>query len=343
MGRFQRSGMGIVLAALVLSPVAATAQEVGVPIEPERRADASPGLVARLEAMAKAGELMSLEAVGAALKNPTPVAVPLPPAATGPLSPATIAARLRKSALRVGWYYLCNNCQRWHVNSAGGYLLSSDGVGATCHHVLFRTRQEMREGYLFALDNGGKIHPITQVLAADEGLDTAIFRMADAEGLVPLAINDRTVPGDLAYLLSDPSGVSGYFSEGIINRFYWSGNKTSGDPMSLADARSLRMDVSTDWAPGSSGAPLVDACGNVVGHVSSISAIMSQPVDPPAHATNGARDPSRASSTMRSESMPSTQIVLHEAIPIRCARLLIEAMNDASNRRAMAVADGKKD
>ena len=33
-----------------------------------------------------------------------------------------------------------------------------------------------------------------------------------------------------------------------------------------------RMNVSTDWAPGSSGAAVIDECCNAIGHVSEISA-----------------------------------------------------------------------
>ena len=33
----------------------------------------------------------------------------------------------------------------------------------------------------------------------------------------------------------------------------------------------LRVNVSTDWAPGSSGSAVLDQCGNVIGHVSTIS------------------------------------------------------------------------
>lgn len=52
----------------------------------------------------------------------------------------------------------------------------------------------------------------------------------------------------------------------MVNRFYVRGKK--GD-------ESSRMEVSTDWAPGSSGAAVVDQCGNAIGHVSEISSASS--------------------------------------------------------------------
>jgi hypothetical protein len=39
----------------------------------------------------------------------------------------------------------------------------------------------------------------------------------------------------------------------------------------LAAAGPTRLNVSTDWAPGSSGSAVLDECGNVIGHVANIS------------------------------------------------------------------------
>jgi hypothetical protein len=78
----------------------------------------------------------------------------------------------------------------------------------------------------------------------------------------PLPLNTNMFPGDRAWCYSDPLGRSGYFSEGMVNRFYLQQTKGKAWP---------RIEVSTDWAPGSSGAAVVDQCGNAVGHVSEIS------------------------------------------------------------------------
>lgn len=47
----------------------------------------------------------------------------------------------------------------------------------------------------------------------------------------------------------------------MVNRFYYQDAK---------DRRGVRMEVSTDWAPGSSGSAVVDECANVIGFVSAI-------------------------------------------------------------------------
>jgi hypothetical protein len=68
-------------------------------------------------------------------------------------------------------------------------------------------------------------------------------------------------PGDGAWCYSDPLGRASYFSEGVVNRFYYQEGK---------DRRGARMEVSTDWAPGSSGSAVVDECANAIGFVSAI-------------------------------------------------------------------------
>ena len=73
--------------------------------------------------------------------------------------------------------------------------------------------------------------------------------------------------GDSVWCLSDPRGERGYFSTGIVNRFV---ERTVGD------ARGRRINVSTDWAPGSSGAAILDEAGNVIGHVATIRALFSK-------------------------------------------------------------------
>jgi hypothetical protein len=99
------------------------------------------------------------------------------------------------------------------------------------------------------------------------------------------------------------------------------------------------MHVSTDWAPGSSGAPVLDACGNVVGHVAVISSLQKKPSTPvPAPRTPKAgkdansgddskdgKDEDHAPAPIAPPSgSGATMITLHEAVPARAVRLLAE-------------------
>jgi hypothetical protein len=322
-------------AAIVAAPLSALAQVAGVPIEPRRLPANDKTLLAKLAALRDDGKLMSMNEVREALAAPTPAPVTLSEPSTERLAPAEIAARGRKSLLRVGWYYLCHRCSNWHVLSAGGYALTPDGLAVSCYHVLEPNDSTMREGYLFAMDPEGGVFPITSVLAADEKLDAAIFQM-EGSGFVPVALSDQNAPGDSVFLVSDPRGVAGYFSVGQINRFYWNGDKKDGNLESLEAVRSLRIDVSTSWAPGSSGAAILDVCGNAIGHVTKI-AVEREPTPPnrpapPAAANDEDKAPSTNPTTQ--PEMPQTGgsylLVLYEAVPARGVRLLVESTNAAA-------------
>jgi hypothetical protein len=202
-----------------------------------------------------------------------------------------ICVAARRSHLRIGWSYLCPKCGKWHVNLAGGYWLTADGAAVTCFHVV-ESGHDLKEGCLVALDEAGKVLPVVEVLAAKQESDACIVRVAGEEP-TPLALNTNIYPGDTVYCYSDPVEHRDYFSAGIVNRFY----------------RPTRINVSTDWAPGSSGSAILDECGNVIGHVSTISAFTDEANPKPQPAPTA----------------KSTEIVFHEAVSARDVMRLIRA------------------
>jgi hypothetical protein len=331
----------LALAAVILTAFAAPVpgQEVGVPIEPHRLARSDKQLVARAEQLHAAGKLMDIEQITKALASPTPEPLDLIGPSAEALPPREIATRARQALLRIGWFHKCRRCDKWHINLANAYAITAEGAVVTCYHVAEPNAKTMREGYLIALDSRGNVLPVTAVLAADKQADTAILRVESTE-LAPLALNHRTAPGDPVYLFSDPKGVAGYFSTGIINRFHWRAGAKPSDPQSPEAARDIRMHVSTDWAPGSSGAPVLDAAANVVGHVSTIACLPGKsrtlrrlaPPDADQRDREDEHDddpddsdnptPAPQSVTLR---MPGpTVIILHEAIPARAVKFLAQ-------------------
>ncbi len=309
---------GLFLAASLLAPVAAPAQGPGVPIEEQMFPKKSPAWLAAAEALKREGKLLDKAAVVAGLAKPEPAQLVLPPASRAPLPAHEVAQRARAALVRIGWYHLCPSCSHWHLQLAGGYAIAEGGVIATCRHCVEPKGVAMREGYLVALDAQGNLSPVTAILAADANLDTAIVR-APGLSLTALPLNDQSAPGDAAYLLSDPEGFAGYFSAGLVNRYYWLDPRGAKDPRTVEGARNLRLNVSADWAPGSSGAAILDACGNAIGHVAKISSLSD--------GRAGGRDPSGAAEgddkrAARRTGVPATLMVLHEAIPARAVKLL---------------------
>lgn len=298
------------------------AQADGVPIEPWQLSRMDPQWVQQAEQLRVEGKLLNDKQIQAAISDPTPQPIELIKPLQETREPRWVADQARRAVVRIGWYFLCPNCDNWHLNFAGGYAISQDGAVATCFHCIDSKTQQLREGYLIAIDSERNVRPVTAVLAADKEMDAAIVKV---EGLssTPLALNDQNSPGDPAFLLSDPLGISGYFSSGMVNRFFWLPGKPSGDLDSVESVRNLRVNVSTDWAPGSSGAPVLDQFGNAIGHVAVIHSLSNNSKPP----SNPAQDGENEANQRGRQPRPGgpTMIILHDAVPARAVRLLAES------------------
>lgn len=261
-----------VAVALTLSQTA-WAQGVGTPIvdqTPDGIKKADAALIAKIRPLIDAKKPLSRDEVKKRLLEPAPQAITLLPVKKEPLSREEVAATARAANLRVGYCYLCENCDDWHVSFAGGYPIAPDIV-ATCDHVIDSSRK-MREGYLIVADQEGNAYPVTSVIARSAAMDAALIRVEGAD-FKPLALNGEVGQGASAYCYSSPLGQLGYFSEGIVNRFVWDRKYKGGDKDKLDVARYLRVNFSTDWAPGSSGSAVLDHAGNAIGHVSQIAGL----------------------------------------------------------------------
>jgi hypothetical protein len=203
----------------------------------------------------------------------------------------------RAAHLRVGWYYFSTRTEQWEVTLAAGYALTTDGAVATCFHVA-RLPENCKEAYLIAVGENGQAYPVTEILAANAEADACILRV-EAKDLKPIALNTNVFPGDHCVCYSDPLGERGYFSDGIVSRFL---------ALRLRNGKIIksvtRLDVTTDWAPGSSGAAVLDDCGNAIGHV----AMISNLTDRPASRRGGG----------------STLITIHEAVSAKDVLALIK-------------------
>ncbi len=226
------------------------------------------------------GALLPVEQVKQQLSRVS-CSLKLPRKATRKLTDRQIWRRSQAAHVRVGWHYLCTKCEHWHQNLSGGYFITADGAIATCCHQL-EPEAQYREGYLVAANENGDLLPVIEVLAANARTDVAIIRAKVSAPVTPLPLNPDAYPGDTVYCYSDPLGRSGYFSKGIVNRFYM--QRRNHD-------ESARMEVSTDWARGSSGAAVLDLYGNAIGHVSEIATAGS--AQPP-----GTNQPSQVTSPM---------------------------------------------
>ena len=121
----------------------------------------------------------------------------------------------------------------------------------------------MRDGFLVAATEDGELTPVLEILAGNEADDAALVRFKPVGKVQALAINPNASPGDVAWCYSNPLERSSHFSGGHVTRFTDLNTDTNAPPM-------VRMGVSTEWAPGSSGAAVLDEYGNAIGMVSGL-------------------------------------------------------------------------
>jgi hypothetical protein len=218
----------------------------------------------------------------------------------------------RNNHLRVGWYYKAPKMLQWQINLAGGFAITEAGAVATCFHVVVPMHHEMREGFLFAVDDEDHIFPVTEILAASQETDCCIIKVK-ADKLWPLPLGSDIQPGDTVSCFSEPMGHRGFYSEGIVNRFLQrnvigSGPKRRDKSKGKSEAPRW-LEASTDWAPGSSGSAVLDQFGNIVAHVSEIESV---PEDQP--------DPQKEQHLI----IPGTVIIFHDAILSKHVRDLVK-------------------
>ncbi|MBX7210049.1 MAG: serine protease [Verrucomicrobiaceae bacterium] len=314
---FSRGFADALSIALALGFVAGDAVRAAAETPPlvysDRRTDAT--VMKRAGELRDAGSLPASDVLLPQLNNKK-CALILPVTHTQKLAGRDLWAAARQSYLRVGWFYLCSKCSHWHLDLAGGYVITADGVAVTCHHVA-ETPEKFIKGHFIAATDDGSVLPVTAILAANAKSDVCIVRLKADAPLVPLPLSDAARPGDIVYCFSDPMGFRGYFSQGIVNRYYRElPRRRDAKNGSSVENQPLSLNVSTDWAPGSSGAAVIDECGNAIGHVARILPVEEEPRKK--KKTAGPDEPASQHEDR------GTLMVMHNAVPAQEVLALIE-------------------
>jgi hypothetical protein len=223
------------------------------------------------ETLLRAHKLSSLETLRAEV-HMGGVALSLAPLSHEKLEAPDLYDRLRESTLAVGSLYRCPECGGWHFSGSSGFVVNENGIICTCCHVLIEEDEQIKESYLIAADSAGHVFPVKSVLAADTDADCCLLKI-EANGLKPLPLRTGARAGESVYCLSHPGGYFFMFTQGIIARL---NRRTNADHAEHnrdkgANGRPVvLLNITAEFAPGSSGAPVVDSSGNVVGQVASI-------------------------------------------------------------------------
>ncbi len=193
-------------------------------------------------------------------KAPRTCALPVPPVVEDGGEAVKVYDRVRPGVLVVGDVYLCENCDHLHLNAASGFVVSADGLAITNHHVL--ANKDARTFVAATFD--GRVVPVKEIVAANADDDVALIRLG-GEGFAPLPIARAAAVGDTVHCLSHPDGSFYSYSKGVIARFFM-------EPAEQGDAVK-RLGITADYARGSSGAPILNDRGHVVGVVTTTNSV----------------------------------------------------------------------
>jgi serine protease Do len=195
------------------------------------------------EAMDEASPVSMSQLIATLQTEPT-AKVALPKTAQGTLS------EVQESITIVGGVYQCNRCTRWHVAPSSGFLIADDLL-VTNYHVVNQPSHQAMAVRLF----DGRVLMVKEVVAASRENDLVVLRIPST-GLKPIALGAAAPVGAQVDLISHPKQRFYTLSEGRISRYFIRRQGERQTPM---------MSITADFGRGSSGAPVLNKKGQVVG------------------------------------------------------------------------------
>ncbi|MGB8170294.1 MAG: serine protease [Chthoniobacteraceae bacterium] len=175
-----------------------------------------------------------------------------------------IAARAEAATVVLGEFYREPKSKKDEFSTAaGGFLISGSGACVTSLHVV---NGKGARGFV-ALTRDGHVLPVREVLAADAIEDLAILQLDVPEGVLlpslPLAPEAAPVGAPVG-VMSHPDERFYLFTMGSVGRHTVWRERGGAEHF---------MSITADFAKGSSGCPVLDERGAVVGVVNNTESI----------------------------------------------------------------------
>lgn len=188
----------------------------------------------------------------------------LPPVENQALTWPTIAARAEAATVVLGEFYREAKTRKDEFSTAaGGFLITPTGACVTSMHVVNGKGSRA----FVALTRSGKVLPVKQVLAANPAEDLVILQLDLPEGetlpSLPLATEPAPVGASVG-VMSHPDERFYLFTMGAVGRHTLWRDRGGAEHF---------MTITADFAKGSSGCPVLDERGAVVGVVNNTESI----------------------------------------------------------------------
>ena len=171
-----------------------------------------------------------------------------------------------RAVVIVGSAEYCADCKTTHMGAVStGWVIDPRGRIVTNHHVL----EDKKAGELGVMTFDGRVFAVRRVLASDRDGDAAILEIdpGDAD-LSALSLADGVRTGEAVRVIGHPDGRFYTLSEGIVSRVFSESGGEDKMPRTW-------VTVTADYGAGSSGAPVLNAAGKVVGTVSTTAALLA--------------------------------------------------------------------
>ncbi|MEM9702186.1 MAG: serine protease, partial [Planctomycetota bacterium] len=214
-----------------------------------------------------AGKTLPMETLRQQLERRTCSLAPPVPENPYVVDPQSLTTRLEAATLLVSCVHdCCENCDDYIGSTARGFVISPDGLAVTNFHVLDISEKDLGEGGGYVvLTRDGRVRPIVEVLAANEPADVALVRLGLKEGetLPCLPLADAGRVGEAVHCVSHPVGRYFTYSKGVVTRRHMIGRRRP----------TPRITVTAEYARGSSGAPMVNDRGEVIGLVTTTDSV----------------------------------------------------------------------
>lgn len=195
----------------------------------------------------------------------------LPTPSSTPLTPEQLYTKRLNGALIFGKMYSCGECPKMHLSLiATASAITEDGICLANYHMIHPIVS--REGILkgdsvyFLADRDGQIFPIVEVMSYSREEDAAVIRV-DTRGkkLEAIPLGQDAATGSHVNLISHPKQMLYTYTQGYVSR-----NTMYNYPeRPVLDL----MEVTADFAEGSSGGPFMDDKGNLIGMVKGTTSI----------------------------------------------------------------------
>lgn len=182
------------------------------------------------------------------------------------MTPEELYRSRYESALMFGKMYSCGECPKMHVSLiATATPVTADGVCLTNYHMIHPIVSGdpalcKGDSVYFVADRDGQCYPVIEVLAYSRDQDATVIRV-DTRGnsLQAIPLGNPAETGQHINLISHPKQMLYTYTQGYVTRntLYNYPNRPILD----------LMEISADFAEGSSGGPIMDDCGNLVAMV----------------------------------------------------------------------------